>query len=78
MQQGRIVNQRNPPRPKLRRDVDFNKKHTIIKKDGTVTSVVGYGTRPACAVFINSLRENANKLGIDLKGNYLILGHEVR
>lgn len=78
MQQGRIVNQRNPPRPKLRRDVDLNKKHTIIKKDGTVTSVVGYGTRNACAVFVNSLKENANKLGISLKGNYLILGHEVR
>lgn len=73
-----IVNQLHPPRPKSRRDVELNKKCTIIKKDGTNTSVVGYGTRNACAVFTVSLRENAKKLDIELKGNYKILNHEVK
>jgi predicted oxidoreductase len=76
--QHKISNQLHPPRPKHRDKVELNKKCTIIKKDGTNTSVTGYGTQNACAVFINSLRENAKKLGIVLQGNYIILGHEVR
>ena len=74
----KTVNQLHPPRPKNGREVELNKKCTIVKKDGTTTSVVGYGTQPACAVFVSSLRDNAKKLNIELKGNYVILKHEVK
>ena len=71
-------NQLHPPKKKSREDVELNKKCTIIKKDGTNTSVVGYGTRNACAVFTTSQRENAKKLNIELVGNYKILNHVVK
>ena len=74
----RTINQRHPPRPKSRKDVELNKTCTILKKDGTVSSVEGYGTKPACTLFIQSLRENAKKLNIKLVSNYVILGHEVK
>ena len=74
----KAVNQLHPPRPKSGREVELNKKCTIVKKDGTTTSVAGYGTLLACKLFVSSLRENAKKLNIELKGNYVILGHEVK
>lgn len=74
----RTQNQLHPPKKKSRKDVELNKKCTIIKKDGTNTSVVGYGTRNACAVFTKTQRENAEKLNIKLVGNYKILNHEVK
>ena len=75
---GKTANQLHPPRPKSGREVELNKKCTIVKKDGTTTSVAGYGTQKACEVFVSSLRDNAKKLGIELKGNYVILGHIVK
>ena len=74
----KIANQLHPPRPKNGREVELNKKCTIIKKDGTTTSVVGYGTQQACAIFVSSLRENAKKLNVQLKSNYVILKHVVK
>lgn len=74
----KTINQRHPPRPKSRRDVDLNKTCTILKIDGTVSSVAGYGTKNACTVFVQSLRENAKKLNIKLVGNYVILGHKIK
>lgn len=74
----KTVNQLHPPRPKSGREVELNKKCTIVKKDGTTTSVTGYGTLPACRLFVRSLQDNAEKLNIELKGNYVILGHEIK
>lgn len=73
-----VVNQLHPPRPKTGREVELNKRCTIVKKDGTTTSVAGYGTQKACEVFVHSMRENAKNLNIELKGNYVILGHEIK
>lgn len=74
----KIANQLHPPRPKNGREVELNKKCTIIKKDGTTTSVEGYGTQKACEAFVSSLRENAKRLNIQLKSNYIILKHVVK
>ena len=74
----RIANQLHPPRPKSGRKVELNKKCSIVKKDGTSTSLMGIGTQPACKLFVNSLRDNAKKLNIELKGNYIILAHEIK
>ena len=76
--ENRYLNQRNPPRPKSGREEDLNKTCTIIQKNGTTTTVEGYGTSNACAVFIQSLKNNAKNLGIELVGNYLILNHKVK
>ena len=74
----RTCNQLHPPRPKSGREVELNKKCSIVKKDGTSTSLVGIGTQPACKLFVHSMRDNAKKLGITLKGNYIILAHEIK
>ena len=73
-----VANQLHPPRPKSGREVELNKKCSIVKKDGTNTTLVGVGTQPACKLFVSSLRKNAKNLNIELKGNYIILGHEIR
>lgn len=74
----KTVNQLHPPRPKNGREVELNKRCTIIKKDGTTTSVVGYGAQKACEAFVSSTRDNAKKLNIELKSNYVILKHVVK
>lgn len=73
----RIINQRHPPRRKSGTDVELNKTCTIIKKDGTVSSVEGYGTENACKAFVNSIYTNAKNLDIKLVSKYKILKHKV-
>ena len=43
-----------------------------MKKDGTTTSVAGYGPQKACEAFVFSMRDNARKLNIQLVGNYIV------
>lgn len=74
----KTANQLHPPRPKKRGEVELNKKHSIVKKDGTNTTLVGIGSKNACDLFIDSLRENAKRLSIELKGKYIVLAHEIR
>ena len=66
------INKTSPPRPKNGREVELNKKCTILKKDGTTTSVAGYGLQKACEAFVFSMRDNARKLNIQLVGNYIV------
>lgn len=68
----KTTNQSHPPRPKNGREVELNKKCTILKKDGTTTSVAGYGPQKACEAFVFSMRDNARKLNIQLVGNYIV------
>ena len=71
-----MMNQRNPP---AKRDNSKpNRECTIIKKDGRCTSVVGTGTKNACIVFVDSIKQNAKNIGVKLEGKYIILNHKVR
>lgn len=74
----KIANQLHPPRPKKRGEVELNKKCSIVKKDGVSTTVVGIGTKPACDLFVERQYENAKRLGIDLKGKYTVVNHEIK
>ena len=74
----KTANQLHPPRPKKRGEVELNKKHSIVKKDGTNTTLVGIGTKPACDLLIDTLYENAKRLDVELKGKYIVLAHEIR
>ena len=66
------TNKKSPPRPKNGREVVLNRPCTILKKDGTTTSVAGYGPQKACEVFVHSMRDNARALNIQLVGNYIV------
>lgn len=66
------TNKKSPPRPKNGREVVLNKMCTIIKKDGTASSVAGYGPQKACEALVHSFRENAKFLNVKLVGNYIV------
>ena len=66
------TNKTSPPRPKNGREVVLNKQCTILKKDGTTTSVMGYGPQKACEALVFSIRDNAKKLNVQLIGNYIV------
>ena len=66
------MNKKSPPRPKNGREVVLNKQCTILKKDGTTTSVAGYGPQKACEAFVFSMKDNARKLNVQLVGNYIV------
>lgn len=66
------INKKSPLRPKNGREVVLNKMCTIIKKDGTASSVAGYGPQKACEAFVFSMKENAKNLNIQLVGNYIV------
>lgn len=67
-------NQLHPPRKKFPGEVDegANKKKRIYLKDGNSSMLLGCGTVNAAKVFTHSIRENAKKLGIELKSNFII------
>lgn len=68
----KTANQLHPPCPKNGREVVLNKMCTIIKKDGTTTSVAGYGPQKACEALVHSFKENAKSLNVKLVGNYIV------
>ena len=74
----KVVNQLHPPGRKKSQEVELNKKCTVIKKNGTTTTVVGYGPQKACELFIDSCRDNAKSINIKLVSKYSILKYEMK
>ena len=75
----KVLNQRHPPaRKKKGQEAPLNPTHTVMKYDGPSSTIVGYGTPVACELFIESMKDNANKLGVELVGVYSILHHKVK
>lgn len=74
----KVENQLYPPGRKKGQEVELNKMCTIIKKNGTTTTVVGYGPQKACEMFIDSCRDNAKSLDIKLVSKYSILKYELK
>jgi hypothetical protein len=67
-----IQNQVHPPRPK-HREVDLNIRKRIYCKAGNSSMLLAKNVAvPAAKVFINSIRENAKKLGINIELNMII------
>lgn len=68
-----IVNQLHPPRPKSRRDVDLNVRKRVYYKDGDSSMLFCKDiTIPASKVLIESIKDNMKKLGVQLKGHFII------
>lgn len=68
-----IVNQLHPPRPKSRRGVDLNVRKRVYYKDGDSSMLFCKDiTIPASKVLIESIKDNMKKLGVELKGHFII------
>lgn len=71
-----VQNQPHPPRKKFPGEVDegANKQKRIFVKtfDGRSSILLGRGTVNASKVFIKSIRDNAEKLGITLESNMIV------
>ena len=68
------INQQNPPLPKKKRvDTLGNSKRRVFAKSGTATMLLVSGvTEPAADAFINSLRDNAQRLGGKCECQFLV------
>jgi hypothetical protein len=68
-----IVNQLHPPRPKSRRDVELNVIKRVYYKDGDSSMLFCKDiTIPASKVLIESIKDNMKKLGVNLKGHFIV------
>jgi len=67
-------NQQNPPLPKKKRvDTLGNSKRRVFAKSGTATLLLVSGiTEPGADAFINSLRNNVQRLGGKCECQFLI------
>lgn len=70
----RTVNQRNPPLPKRKRvDSQGNDHYRLYAKDSGTTMLIAKGaTNNAFNAFINSVEDNANRLGFKLEVKFII------
>ena len=68
------INQQNPPLPKKKRvDTLGNSKRRVFAKSGTATMLLVSGvTKLAADAFINSLRDNAQRLGGKCECQFLV------
>ena len=68
------INQQNPPLPKRKRvDTLGNSKRRVFAKSGTATLLLVSGiTEPGADAFINSLKDNAVKLGGKVECTFLV------
>lgn len=68
------TNQQNPPLPKRKRvDTLGNSKRRVFAKSGTATLLLVSGiTEPGANAFIQSVKDNAKRLGGECKCNFLV------
>lgn len=68
------VNQINAPLPKRKRvDAQGNHRYRVFYKDGDASMLFTKGiTKPAANVMIARLKEHMTKLGVELKGHFII------
>lgn len=71
---GTKQNQQNPPLPKRKRvDTLGNSKRRVFAKSGTATLLLVSGiTEPGADAFINSVMDNAKRLGGKCECNFLV------
>ena len=69
-----VKNQQNPPLPKKKRmDTLGNSKRRVFAKSGTATLLLVSGiTKPGADAFIQSVMDNAQRLGGKCECNFLI------
>lgn len=67
-------NQQNPPLPKRKRvDAQGNSKKRVFAKSGTATLLLVSGiTEPGADAFIQSVMDNAQRLGGKCECNFLV------
>jgi len=71
----KVQNQLHPPRKKYPGEVDegANKKKRVYYKDGTSSMLFCDGiTTSGSKVLIESIKDCMNKLGVELKGHFLV------
>lgn len=70
----RTTNQQNPPLPKRKRvDTLGNSKRRVFAKSGTATLLLVSGiTEPGADAFIQSVMDNAKRLGGKCECNFLV------
>lgn len=70
----RTTNQQNPPLPKKKRvDTLGNSKRRVFAKSGTATLLLVSGiTEPGADAFIQSVMDNAKRLGGKCECNFLV------
>ncbi len=70
----RRLNQVDPPQPKAKRvDKQGNHRYRVFYKDGDASMLFTKGiTKPAANVMITRLKEHMAKLGVELKGHFII------
>ena len=68
------INQQNNPLPKKKRvDTLGNSKRRVFAKSGTATLLLASElTEPGADAFINSIRDNAQRLGGKCQCNFLV------
>lgn len=69
-----IQNQMHSPQPKAKRvDKQGNHRYRVFYKDGDASMLFTKGiTKPAANVMITRLKEHMAKLGVELKGHFII------
>lgn len=67
-------NQVHPPQSKTKRvDKQGNHRYRVFYKDGDASMLFTKGiTKPAANVMITRLKEHMTKLGVELKGHFII------
>lgn len=69
-----IVNQLHPPRKKNRKKVDLNVRKRIFFKCGESSMLFCKDiTVPASKALISSIKDTMSKLGVELKGNFIVV-----
>lgn len=70
----KTTNQQNPPLPKRKRvDTLGNSKRRVFAKSGTATLLLVSGiTEPGADAFIQSVMDNAKRLGGKCECNFLV------
>ena len=70
----KTANQQNPPLPKKKRvDTLGNSCRRVFAKSGSATLLLVSGiTEPGADAFINSLKDNAQRLGGSVECNFLV------
>lgn len=67
-------NQLHPPQKKNRGKVDLNVRRRIFYKDGDSTMLFCSNiTIPASKVLISSIKDTMSKLGVELKGHFIVI-----
>ena len=72
----KVQNQLHSPKKKFKGEVDEgeNRKRKIFYKDGNSSMLFcKASTKAAAGVLISSIRDNAEKLGLKIEGNFIIV-----